>query len=159
MKKTKKTRSPRPTRRPAARRSAARRPAARRAAPAADPLLAPMKGAERRDVGHVRLEVVRAGAARVKRMIYPPGFRWSVDMQPIVKTALCMHAHVGFLARGEIHMEYADGCVVEFKAPQVIAIDPGHDGWVVGKEPAVVIEFDFEGDTIGRLGMPEMHRH
>ena len=107
----------------------------------------------------MRLEVVRAGAARVKRMIYPPGFHWSVDMQPIVKTALCMHAHVGFLARGEIHMEYADGCVVEFKAPQVIAIDPGHDGWVVGKEPAVVIEFDFEGDTIRRLGMPEMHRH
>ena len=164
MAKTKKRRSPRPTRRaasrrPAARRSAARRPPRRRATPAADPLLAPIKDAERRDIGHVRLEVVRAGAARVKRMIYPPGFHWSVDMQPIVKTALCMHAHVGFLARGEIHMEYADGCVVEFKAPQVIAIDPGHDGWVVGKTPAVVIEFDFEGDTIQRLGMPEMHRH
>jgi len=163
MKKTKKTRSSRPVRRPAARRpKAPRRPAARRSAarrPAADPLLAPIKDAERRDIGHVQLEVVRAGGARVKRMIYPPGFRWSVDMRPIVKTPLCMHAHVGFLARGEIHMEYADGCVVEFKAPQVIAIDPGHDGWVVGKTPAVVIEFDFEGDTIRRLGMPEMHRH
>jgi hypothetical protein len=160
----KKRPAPRRTRRPAARRpaargSAARRPAAKRKAPAADPLLAPIKNAERRDIGHVQLEVVRAGAARVKRMIYPPGFRWSVDMRPIVKTPLCMHAHVGFLARGEIHMEYADGCVVEFKSPQVIAIDPGHDGWVVGKTPAVVIEFDFEGDTIQRLGMPEMHRH
>jgi hypothetical protein len=47
----------------------------------------------------------------------------------------------------------------EFKAPQVIAIEPGHDGWVVGDEPAVVIEFDFERDTVSRLGMPEMHRH
>jgi hypothetical protein len=107
----------------------------------------------------VRLEVVRAGAARIKRMIYPPGFRWSVDMKPVVKTDLCMHAHVGFLVRGEIHMEYADGCVAEFKAPRVIAIDPGHDGWVVGSGPAVVIEFDFERDTILRLGMPESHRH
>ena len=126
---------------------------------AADPLMAPVKGAERREVGHVRLEVGRAGAARVKRMIYPPGFRWSVDMKPKVGTDLCMHAHVGFLARGEIHIEYADGCVVEHKAPQVVAIDPGHDGWVVGNEPVVLIEFDFERDTVSRLGMPEAHRH
>jgi len=126
---------------------------------ASDPITAPIEGAERREIGHVRLEVVRAGNARVKRMIYPRGFRWSVDMKPIVKTERCMHAHVGFLVRGEIHIEYADGCVVEFKAPQVLQIDPGHDGWVVGDEPAVVIEFDFERDTIARLGMPEEHRH
>src|SRR6267154_2133643 len=69
----------------------------------------------------------------------------------------CMHAHVGFLARGEIHIEYADGCIVELKAPQIIAIDPGHDGWVVGSEPVVMIEFDFEGDTVNRLGMPAAH--
>jgi hypothetical protein len=99
-----------------------------------DPLTAPVKGAERRDIGHVRLEVGRAGDARVKRLIYPPGFRWSKDMKPAVGTDLCMHAHVGFLAHGEIHIEYADGCIVEHKAPQIVAIDPGHDGWVVGKE-------------------------
>ena len=66
---------------------------------ASDPLLAAVKGAERRNIGHVRLEVGRAGAARVKRMIYPPGFRWSKDMKPVVGTDLCMHAHVGFLAQ------------------------------------------------------------
>jgi hypothetical protein len=125
----------------------------------AKPLLAPVKGAELREVGHVRLEVGRAGEARVKRMVYPPGFRWSVDMKPAVGTDLCMHAHVGFLVSGEIHIEYGDGCVVEHKAPQIVAIEPGHDGWVVGKEPVVLIEFDFERDTIRRLGMPETHRH
>ena len=124
-----------------------------------DPLFAPVKGAELREIGHVRLEVGRAGAARVKRMVYPAGFRWSVDMKPIVGTDLCMHAHVGFLVSGEIHIEYADGCVVEHKAPQIVAIDPGHDGWVVGRQPVVLIEFDFEGDTVRRLGMPDTHRH
>jgi len=133
--------------------------ATRPPAPASDPLLAKVKGAERREIGHVKLEVGRAGAARVKRMIYPPGFRWSRDMKPVVGTELCMHAHVGFLARGEIHIEYADGCIVEHKAPQIVAIEPGHDGWVVGGEPVVLIEFDFEGDTINRLGMPAAHRH
>jgi len=122
-------------------------------------LTAAVKGATHRYLGHVRLDVGRAGAARVKRMIYPAGFRWSKDMKPVTGTDLCMHAHVGFLAHGEIHIEYADGCIVEHKAPQVVAIEPGHDGWVVGKEPVVLIEFDFEGDTINRLGMPDGHRH
>jgi hypothetical protein len=153
-----------PTARKKVAKAAAKKP--RRAAPARkrrakviDPLLARVKGAERREIGHVQLEVGRAGDARVKRMIYPPGFRWSVDMKPSVGTDLCMHAHVGFLARGEIHIEYADGCVIEHRAPQIVAIEPGHDGWVVGKEPVVIIEFDFENDTIKRTGMPSAHRH
>jgi hypothetical protein len=136
-----------------------RRPQRRKAKSTGDPLLAPVRGAERRNIGHVLLEVGRAGDARVKRMIYPPGFRWSKDMKATVGTELCMHAHVGFLARGQIHVEYADGCVVEHKAPQIVAIEPGHDGWVVGREPAVIIEFDFENDTIRRTGMRETHRH
>ena len=144
-------------------RKKSRKPAARKARKPApkkqDALLAAVRGAEHRYVGHVRLDVGRAGAARVKRMIYPAGFHWKKDMQPVTGTDLCMHAHVGFLARGEIHIEYADGCIVEHKAPQVIAIEPGHDGWVVGKESVVMIEFDFEGDTVCKLGMPDSHRH
>ena len=131
----------------------------RRTARKTDALLGAVRGAEHRYIGHVRLDVGRAGAARVKRMIYPPGFHWAKDMKPVTGTEFCMHAHVGFLARGEIHIEYADGCIVEHKAPQIIAIDPGHDGWVVGNEPVVMIEFDFEGETIARLGMPTAHRH
>ena len=147
----------------------AKRPATRAAAKrtakgtgkrtAVDVLLAPIKGATVREVGGVMLEVVSAGAARVKRLIYPAGFRWSKAMKPIVGTDRCMHAHAGFLARGEIHIEYADGCVVEYKAPAVVAIEPGHDGWVVGREPVVLIEFDFEGDTVSKLGMPAEHQH
>ena len=124
-----------------------------------DALFATVKGATHRYLGHVRLDIGQAGNARVKRMIYPPGFRWSKDMKHVVGTDLCMHAHAGFLAHGEIHIEYADGCVVEHKAPQIVAIDPGHDGWVVGKEPVILIEFDFEGDTVNRLGMPASHQH
>jgi len=150
-----------PARKPVrqAARKAVRRKAPRAKGGAANPLFAPVKGAERREVGHVQLEVGRAGDARVKRMVYPPGFRWSVDMKPAVGTDLCMHAHVGFLVHGEIHIEYADGCVVEHRAPQIVAIDPGHDGWVVGDEPVVLIEFDFERDTVQRLGMPAAHTH
>jgi len=138
-----------------ARKAATKQPTAKMPAS----LLAAVRGAQHRYIGHVRLDVGRAGGARVKRMIYPPGFRWSKDMKPVTGTDLCMHAHVGFLVHGEIHIEYPDGCIIEHKAPHVIAIEPGHDGWVVGKEPVVMIEFDFEGDTVTRLGMPDAHRH
>ena len=124
-----------------------------------DPLFAPMKGAEHREIGGVQLDAVRAGMGRVKRMVYPPGFRWSTHMKAIVGTDFCQHAHVGFLVHGQIHIQYADGCILELTAPQVVAIEPGHDGWVEGNEPAVLIEFDFEGETVSRFGMPPAHRH
>ena len=116
-------------------------------------LLGPLKGATHREVGGVLVDVVQTGNARVKRIVYPQGFRWSKNLKDIVGTPLCMHAHVGFLASGQINIQYADGAVEEFVAPQVVAIAPGHDGWVVGEEPAVLIEFDFEGETVERLNL------
>jgi hypothetical protein len=124
----------------------------------ADSLLAPIKGADTRHVGGVQVDVVRAGSGRIKRVIYQPGFRWSTHMKTQVGTELCMHAHVGFIARGRIHIDYGDGTTVEFVAPQVVAIEPGHDGYVVGDEPAVLIEVDFEGQTAERFGMTDAHR-
>jgi len=122
--------------------------------------LAAVGGAEiRRDIGGVRLEAGRAGSGRVKRMVYPPGYKWSTDTKPHVGTEYCMHAHVGFLVQGRIDVLYPDGCIEVFEAPHIVAVVPGHDGHVVGKEPAVLIEFDFEGETISKFGMPDAHRH
>jgi hypothetical protein len=116
-------------------------------------LLGPLKGATRREVGGVQVDVVPTGNARVKRIVYPVGFRWSKNLKDLVGTPLCTHAHVGFLASGKFNIQYADGVVEEFTAPQAVAIAPGHDGWVVGEEPAILIEFDFEGETVERLGL------
>ncbi|WP_205701613.1 cupin domain-containing protein [Hymenobacter rigui] len=116
-------------------------------------LLGPLKGATRREVGGVQVDVVRTGNSRVKRVVYPAGFRWSKDMRPVVGGELCQHAHVGFLTTGKLGIQYADGVQEEYAAPQVIAIAPGHDGWVIGEEPAILIEFDFEGETVERLGL------
>ena len=119
----------------------------------------PVKGAERREVGGVVMDIARVGAGRVKRVVYKEGFRWSTDMKDIVGTELCMHAHVGFLVSGHIQIRYADGCTVDFVAPQPVEIEPGHDGAVIGDQPAVLIEFDFEGDTVQRFGLPNAHVH
>ena len=82
-----------------------------------DPLIAPIEGAESREVAGVLVDRVPVGNARVKRAVYPPGFRWSERMQPHVGTDRCMHAHLGFLARGAIAGEYEDGCTFRHEAP------------------------------------------
>ena len=125
----------------------------------ADPLLAPIPGAEHSELGGVQLDIVRTGEARVKRSVYPVGFHWARDIKPHVGTEKCEHCHVGFLARGRIHMTFADGCTRDYIAPQVVVIEAGHDGQVVGDGPAVLIEFDFQGETAARLGLPEKHEH
>jgi hypothetical protein len=116
-------------------------------------LLAPLPNADHREMGGVLIDTVRTGNSRVKRIIYPAGFRWSQNLKPLIGTELCQHAHVGFLASGRLRIQYADGVIEDFVAPQVVAIAPGHDGWVEGDEAAVLIQFDFEGETVERLGL------
>ncbi len=145
--------------RKARRAATSKRPRRSARSSARDPLLTPMAGADRREIGGVTIDIVRAGSGRIKRVVYPRGFRWSTHMKPTVGTDLCMHAHVGFLARGRVHGEYADGCAFDHVAPRVVVVEPGHDAWVVGDEPAVLIQFDAEGDTARRFGLPEAHRH
>jgi hypothetical protein len=128
-----------------------------------DPLVAPIAGADRRQIGGVTVDIIPAANGRIKRVVYPPGFRWSTHLKPVVGTALCMHAHVGFLARGHVRGEYADGCTFDLVAPQAVVVVPGHDAWVVGDQAAVLIqfdcEFDCEGGTARRFDLPDEHRH
>jgi hypothetical protein len=119
----------------------------------------PIPGTDRLEVGGCTVDVARVGDGRVKRSVYPAGFRWSKDMQQLVGGERCMHAHVGFLVEGKVEGAYADGCTFAFEAPAPVVIEPGHDAWVPGDEEAVLIEFDFEGETAERFGLPSEHSH
>lgn len=119
----------------------------------------PVDGATHVTFGPVEIDVGEVGDARIKRMVYPAGMRWSVDLQPLAGTERCEHAHAGFLAEGALAFEFADGCTREYTAPAIVEVEPGHDAWVVGEQPAVLIEVDFETTTIPRLGLPDGHRH
>jgi hypothetical protein len=118
-----------------------------------DPLLGPMQGAIRQDFAGMQIDVTQVGDARIKRLVYHPGGRWSEHVKPLVGTDWCEHAHVGFLARGHFCGEYPDGSGFDYVAPCVIAVHPGHDSWVEGDEPVVLIQIDFEKDTVERFGL------
>jgi hypothetical protein len=119
----------------------------------------PIDGAMRTAIGGLVADEVVAGRARVKRLIYPPGWRWSVDMSSVVGTDRCMHAHVGFLVQGSIAVEYDDGCRVEYTAPAPVVVEPGHDGWVIGDQSAVMVQVDCDTETVDRFGLSGRHNH
>ena len=110
-------------------------------------------------MGGVEEEIFTVGDAHIKRIVYPTGYRWSTHLKPLVGTDLCMHADVGYLTDGHMRIEYPDGCVIDVSAPQAVEIHPGHDAAVIGEETAVLIQFDFDGETASRIGLSDEHGH
>jgi hypothetical protein len=88
------------------------------------------------------VEVVNVGGTTVGRATLQPGWRWSEAIKPIVGTEDCQVPHLGVLLSGQVHVVHNDGSEADVFAGEVYAIQPGHDAWVVGDEPAVGVEFD-----------------
>ncbi|NNE12781.1 MAG: hypothetical protein HKN41_11130 [Ilumatobacter sp.] len=119
-----------------------------------------MPGAKHTEIGGLTVDEVAAGNGRVKRVIYPPGWRWQDHMPAVTGTDSCEHAHVGFIAQGSMVVRFEDGCEVTYTAPAAVVVEPGHDGWVVGDEPVVLIQVDAGHDTVDRLGLTDLrHGH
>ena len=77
----------------------------------------------------------------IGRMIMHPGWRWMRDVQPIAGTERCMNHHLGYVVRGTLHVELADGSEAEIGPREMFEIPPGHDAWVIGDEPWEAIDF------------------
>jgi class 3 adenylate cyclase len=86
-------------------------------------------------------EVVQFGTLTVARATHAPGWRWSTHIKPIVGTERCQVRHVGVVLSGRIGVELADGSSLEAGPGTAYDIPPGHDGWTIGDEPAVAIEW------------------
>ncbi len=99
---------------------------------------------EQRPLGRGRLELVDLGDVAVGRVTYPPGWRWSTDVQPLVHTSSCEVHHIGFVVSGRLRVEMTDGSTLDLEADDAFEIPPGHDAWVVGDEPWVAV------DSLGR---------
>lgn len=92
-----------------------------------------------------RLELAQIGGRVVARSIFEPGWRWSTSVKSIAKTESCQATHFGYVQSGVLRTRLDDGTEFEARAGDVALIPPGHDGWVVGNEPVVFI--DFQGMT------------
>jgi class 3 adenylate cyclase len=95
-----------------------------------------------RTIPRGRIDVVELDDTVVGRMTYEPGWRWSVDVQPIAGTDTCQYHHLGVTLSGRLRAQMPDGTELEIAPGDVFEIPPGHDAWVVGDEPWVSVDFE-----------------
>ena len=88
-----------------------------------------------------KVEVVTLGDATIGRATFEPGWRWSTCVKPLAQTNSCQAAHFGYQVSGTMRVRMDDGTEWESKAGEVVNVPAGHDGWVVGNEPVVFIDF------------------
>lgn len=86
-------------------------------------------------------DIVDLGDITVGRVVTQPGWRWSKDVRPLVGGEWCQARHVGVVISGRLGITLQDGTRLEFGRNDVYQIPPGHDGYTVGDEPAVVVEW------------------
>jgi hypothetical protein len=88
-----------------------------------------------------KVELVKVGGAMIGRAVFEPGWKWSTSVQPLVKTKSCEAPHYQYHVSGTLKVVMDDGSEFECKAGDVSLFPTGHDAWVVGNEPVVVVDF------------------
>ncbi|HUY75230.1 MAG TPA: cupin domain-containing protein [Ktedonobacterales bacterium] len=102
---------------------------------------------ETRTPPHARMELVNLGGRMVAKMTYAPGWRWSVDAKPVIGGDSCQVTHFGYVLSGQIGARMNDGTELTASPGDVFSIPAGHDGWTIGDEPCVMLDF---GGALGK---------
>src|SRR5687768_6014399 len=88
-----------------------------------------------------RIELVKVGGATIGRAIFEPGWKWSTSVMPLAKTKSCEAPHFQYHVYGTLMVKMDDGTELECKPGDLSYLPSGHDAWVVGDEPAIVVDF------------------
>ena len=86
-------------------------------------------------------DILRVGDADIGRLTLQPGWRWSKDVKPIAGTELCEAPHFQYHVSGLLAIQMGDGTEFVAEAGDVTSLPSGHDAWVVGDEPVVVVDW------------------
>lgn len=91
--------------------------------------------------GMGKVELVDLDRGGVGRATFEPGWRWSQHVKPIAKTDSCQAAHAGYYVSGRMRVVMDDGEEMDFGPGDYAVIPPGHDAWIIGDEPCVVLDW------------------
>lgn len=93
-----------------------------------------------------KLELVTLSGVTFGRATLQPGWKWSTSVKPIAKTESCEAPHLQYHVSGRLHVRMDDGSEQEFGPGDLSQLPPGHDAWVVGDEPVVLIDISGMGE-------------
>jgi hypothetical protein len=96
---------------------------------------------EVREFPNGRVEILDIGSGQVGRIIAEPGWRWSNDVRPIAGTDSCEAPHFQYHVSGRLAIRMDDGTELIAGPGDITSLPSGHDAWVVGDEPVVVIDW------------------
>lgn len=96
---------------------------------------------ETREFEKGRVELVNVAGRMVGRAVLEPGWKWSSHVKPIAKTKSCEAPHFQYQLSGKMQIVMDDGAKFVTKAGDVMNIPPGHDAWVIGDEPVIIVDF------------------
>ena len=88
-----------------------------------------------------KVELVKVNGSTIGRAVFQPGWKWSESVKPIAKTRSCEAPHFQYHISGTLHVKMDDGTEMDLKAGDISNLASGHDAWVVGNEPVVVVDF------------------
>lgn len=99
------------------------------------------KADEVRNFPSGKLELVHVGGREIGRAILQPGWKWSTSLKPIAHTESCEAPHFQYHVSGVLKVKMDTGEEYELRAGDISMLKPGHDAWVVGNEPVVLVDF------------------
>ena len=87
----------------------------------------------------------------IGRAVLEPGWRWSIDLKPVVGTPSCQVHHLQLVLSGRLGIRLDTGEQRVFGPNEIVDLPPGHDAWVDGDEPLIVV--DMSGNS-GDFALP-----
>lgn len=96
---------------------------------------------EIRELPKTKIEILNFRDISIMRAVFQPDWRWSECVKPAVETKSCEVPHIMYVVSGKMAVAMDDGAQKEMGQGDVAVIPPGHDAWVIGNEPCVVIDF------------------
>jgi hypothetical protein len=87
------------------------------------------------------VDLLSIGDSEIGRLVLQPGWRWSEHVKPIAGTDLCEAPHFQYHVSGTLGVLMADGTELVVNAGEVTSLPEGHDAWVIGDEPAVIVDW------------------
>ena len=96
---------------------------------------------ETREFPNGKAEILKIGGGAVGRLIFQPGWRWSRDVKPLARTESCEAPHFQYHVSGILRVKMDDGSEFDCRPGDVSLLPSGHDAWVVGDEPVVVVDW------------------
>jgi hypothetical protein len=96
---------------------------------------------EVREFPNGKVEILDVGGVQIGRMVFQPGWRWSNDVRPLAKTSSCQAPHFQYHVAGRLGIRMDDGTELIVGPGDITSLPKGHDAWVIGNEPVVVVDW------------------